>query len=128
MWERVTKFFVLSSCKNEIFIYCHKMKIEEYRCILGGRKGVKKSGILFCACWFKMHTSSDVRWTFQVPLVVKNLAASAGEMWDLGLIALLRSSLHDMATHSSILAWRIPMDKEAYSPWGHKESDVTEAT
>ena len=27
-----------------------------------------------------------------------------------------------MATHSSILAWRIPMDREAgYSPWGHKE-------
>ena len=25
------------------------------------------------------------------------------------------------ATHSSILAWRIP-----YSPWGHKESDTTE--
>ena len=24
------------------------------------------------------------------------------------------------ATHSSILAWRI------YSPWGHKESDITE--
>ena len=34
-----------------------------------------------------------------------------------------------MATHSSILARRIPMDKEAwwgYSPWGHKESDTTE--
>ena len=32
-----------------------------------------------------------------------------------------------MATHSSILAWRIPMDRGAcwatYSPWGHKESD-----
>ena len=28
-----------------------------------------------------------------------------------------------MATHSSILAWRIPPD---CSPWGHKESDVTE--
>ena len=27
------------------------------------------------------------------------------------------------ATHSSILAWRIPLD---YSPWGHKESDTTE--
>ena len=27
-----------------------------------------------------------------------------------------------MATHCSILAWRIPMD----SPWGHKESDTTE--
>ena len=34
-----------------------------------------------------------------------------------------------MATHSSILAWRIPMDRGAwwaYSPWGHKESDTTE--
>ena len=39
-------------------------------------------------------------------------------------------SLEDgMATHSSILAWRIPMDRGAfvgYSPWGHKESDMTE--
>ena len=51
----------------------------------------------------------------------------------------------DMATQSSILAWRIPMDRGAwlavasqaphgqrslagYSPWGHKESDVTEVT
>ena len=35
----------------------------------------------------------------------------------------------DTATHSSILAWRIPRDKrrlEGYSPWGHKESDRTE--
>ena len=35
-----------------------------------------------------------------------------------------------MATHSSILAWRVPMDRGAwyqgYSPWGHKESDMTE--
>ena len=34
-----------------------------------------------------------------------------------------------MATHSSILAWRIPMDREAwqgYSPWGRKKSDMTE--
>ena len=29
----------------------------------------------------------------------------------------------EMATHSSILAWEIP---EGYSPWGHKESDMTE--
>ena len=29
-----------------------------------------------------------------------------------------------MATHSSILAWRIPL--VCYSPWGHKESDMTE--
>ena len=33
-----------------------------------------------------------------------------------------------MATHSSILAWRIPWTEEAggYSSWGLKESDVTE--
>ena len=35
-----------------------------------------------------------------------------------------------MATHSSMLAWRIPMDRGAwwttYSPWGRKELDTTE--
>ena len=32
-----------------------------------------------------------------------------------------------MATHSSILAWRIPWTEEpGYSPRGHKESDTTE--
>ena len=35
-----------------------------------------------------------------------------------------------MATHSSILAWKIPWTEEpaGYSPWGHKESDTAEAT
>ena len=33
-----------------------------------------------------------------------------------------------MATHFNILAWKIPMDREAWwvSPWGHKELDTTE--
>ena len=33
-----------------------------------------------------------------------------------------------MATHSSILAWKNPMDREVWqaSPQGHKESDRTE--
>ena len=34
-----------------------------------------------------------------------------------------------MATHSSFLAWKIPTDSgvlESHSPWGHKESDMTE--
>ena len=31
-----------------------------------------------------------------------------------------------MATHSSILAWRIPWTKEPGGPWDHKESDTTE--
>ena len=35
-----------------------------------------------------------------------------------------------MATHSRILAWRIPWTKEpgSYSPQGRTESDTTEAT
>ena len=34
-----------------------------------------------------------------------------------------------MTTHSGILAWRIPWTEEPgglYSPWCHKESDITE--
>ena len=33
-----------------------------------------------------------------------------------------------MATHSSILSWEIPWTEEpgGYSPWCHKESDMTE--
>ena len=34
----------------------------------------------------------------------------------------------EMATCSSILAWKIPWTEEtaSYSPWGHKEWDMTE--
>ena len=31
-----------------------------------------------------------------------------------------------MATHSNILAWRIPMERGACGLWGHKESDMNE--
>ena len=52
-------------------------------------------------------------WTFQVVLVVKNLPANAGdrEAWvqSLGWQASLEKG---MATHSSILAWRIPWTEE----------------
>ena len=37
----------------------------------------------------------------------------------------------EMATHSYILAWSIAWTEEPgglYSPWGHKESDMTEPT
>jgi len=38
------------------------------------------------------------------------------------------SSGEGMATHSSILTWKIPWAEEqtGCSPWGHKESDTTE--
>ena len=36
----------------------------------------------------------------------------------------------EMATHSCILAWKIPWTEEpvGYSPWDQKESDTTEHT
>ena len=59
--------------------------------------------------------------------MVKNLPATQ-ETWVLSL------SQEDplekgMATHSSILAWRIPWTEQhgglhTYSPWAHKETDV----
>ena len=54
-------------------------------------------------------------WASQVVLVVKNLPASAGDRRDVGSIPGLGRSLEKgMATHSSILAWRIPMDRGAW--------------
>ena len=32
----------------------------------------------------------------------------------------------ELATHSSILAWRIPWTEEPGRPWSSKESDMTE--
>ena len=36
----------------------------------------------------------------------------------------------EMATHCSILAWKIPWTEKpgGYSPWGHKEANTTEQT
>ena len=48
-----------------------------------------------------------------MPLVVKNLPAIAGAIRDAGSIPGLGRSLEQgMATHSSILAWRIPWTEE----------------
>ena len=61
-------------------------------------------------------------------LVVKNPPGNAGDVRDTGSIPGSGRSLEEgMATHSSILAWRIPWTEEpAYSPQGHKESDTNE--
>ena len=55
---------------------------------------------------------SSYFWASQVALVVKNPPANAGDARDTGLIPGSGRSLEkDMATHSSILAWRIPWTK-----------------
>ena len=62
--------------------------------------------------------------------MVENLPANAGDK---------RHGFHpwedplqeEMAIHSNILAWRIPWTERSlvdYSPWGHKEWDMTEGT
>ena len=58
----------------------------------------------------------------------KESACDAGDLgWFLGWEDALEKG---MATHSSILAWRIPLAEglAGYSPWGRKESDSAEAT
>ena len=52
----------------------------------------------------------------------KESACNAG---DLGSISESGDSLEeDMATYSSILAWKIPWAEELYSPCGHKELGI----
>ena len=57
----------------------------------------------------------------------KESACNAG---DLGQSLCWEDPLEEgMATHSSILAWRIPQGQRnlvGYSPWGQKELDMTE--
>ena len=69
----------------------------------------------------------SVVWTSLVAQTVKNpLAMRETWVWSLGWEDPLEEG---MATHCSILAWRIPMDRGACRAtvhWGHKESDTTE--
>ena len=57
--------------------------------------------------------------------MVKNLPACRRRVRSLGQEDPLEKG---MATHSSILAWRIPWTEDlgGYSPLGHKELDITE--
>ena len=59
--------------------------------------------------------------------VVKNLPAMQTQVWSLGWGGPLEE---EVATHSSIIAWRLPWTEEpgGYSPWGRKELDMTEVT
>ena len=71
---------------------------------------------------------SIVLGTSQVALVVKNPPANGGDAGDMSSFpALGRSLEEEMATHSSILAWRIPRTGEpgGLQPWACRESDMT---
>ena len=63
-------------------------------------------------------------WASLVAQTVKNLPAMQ-ETW-VGSLAQEYPPEKEMATHSSILAWRRQRRLVGYNPWGHKESDMTE--
>ena len=65
-------------------------------------------------------------WVSMVTQMVKNLPAmQESQVQSLGWEDPLEE---EMATCSSILAWKIPWTEEprGLHPWGHKESDTTE--
>ena len=68
--------------------------------------------------------------SFSGGTVVRNLPARAGDGGDMGWIPGLEDPLEEeMATHSSIFAWRIPWTEESgglHSLRSRKESDRTE--
>ena len=66
----------------------------------------------------------------QVALVV-NPPANVGDVRNMGSTLGWEDPLEKgIATHSSILAWRIPRREEpgGYSPWGHRRFDTMEET
>ena len=79
--------------------------------------------------WLKRLSSSSS--SSRASLVIQTVR-NPPAMWETGVRSLGWGDPleEDMATHSSILAWRIPMDRGAwwvtYSPWGRKQSDMTE--
>ena len=73
-----------------------------------------------------LNTCSFILRDFPIAQVVKNLPATQKiRVRSLGWEDPLEK---EMATHCSILAWRMPWTGSlaGYSPWGHKELDTTE--
>ena len=67
----------------------------------------------------------------QLAVVVKNLPANAGDVRDVGSIPGCEDPLEQgIATHSSVLAWRIPCTEEPGSLWsiGSQKVVMAEAT
>ena len=81
--------------------------------------------------WSNIEVIRTVDGASQVALVIKNLAASAGDVRDAGSMLGWEDPLKEgMATYSSVLAWRIPWTEEPgrLQSWGCTELDMTEAT
>ena len=79
--------------------------------------------MIFVSLFFTHFTQYDYlspSMLLQVVLVVKNPPSNAGDIRDAGSIPGSEDPLEKgMATHSSILAWRIPMDRGAQQATVH---------
>ena len=90
---------------------------------------VKEKSEIFIISFLKAWRSAVLYgWEYYSGGSVKNMPAIWEPcIWSLGWEDLLEEG---MATHSSILAWRISMDRGSrwptYSPLGHKESNTTQ--
>ena len=73
--------------------------------------------------WRRDRLPTPVCLGFPVGSDGKESACNAGNLGSIP--GLGRSPEKGMATHSSILAWKIPMDREGYSPWGCEKSGIT---
>ena len=80
-------------------------------------------------CW-KLTAHHWLRGGFLGASLVAQRLKPLPAMWETQVQSLGREDPleKEMATHSSILAWRIPWMEEpgSYSPWCRKESDMTE--
>ena len=129
-------------CCGARALCCYSWAFSSYRdfsCCRAWALGRSASGVMVHGLWCHEVCGISVPrpgiWTHvlciktsQVAQTVKHLPA----MWETWVQSLSWENLleKEMATHSSILAWRIPFHGQrrlvGYSPWGHKESDKTE--
>ena len=121
MWKYVKmKHKKLETIKADIFIIWTMENSFSTR--HKPQKLQRKRLIEFITWTFNIYMLKINTHTFLVAQLVKNPPA----IWETGLdpwvgkIPLEKGK----ATHSNILAWRIPWT--IYSPWGRKESDTTE--
>ena len=81
--------------------------------------------------WPHTFKSKLVRYFPRSPVsLLAQLVKDLPAMWEIQVWSLGREDPleKEMATHSSTLAWKIPWQRSMVgsSPWGHKESDMTE--
>ena len=101
----INNYFSWTKCET---INSHRMGLCLFKCVCPGQ--IFSMGLfaqqIFTVCLLGLEG-------FPAGSVVKNLCANAGDTRDVGSVPESGRSLQEeMATHSSILAWRIPWTEE----------------